>query len=334
MIVKESVWGSIGRGLWKGTKLLANNVVAPMGGVGLAATKAVAKPIGKGINYGAGKFTKSLKAKPVATSLTTVGGAGTVALTAPDIMTYASGDAHNNLIAAMKRNRLGETAMFGAKQGSVDEHKELKKVAELREKIAIMKQLGAAGLKMGDKLKGVPMSTKALMLGLGGASIYAAPKVFGPTLDSWGRSLQRTFTTDATQSLNKAEMEAEEEAKAHAKTLGTESAKDVISNQTSQRKSLQETQELAPLRENILLGLKDVDPVINKGSNTPVGARIINDTMRTLSMFAPSLSTDKQTVQSVLREALTSSQGGLSYQTIKNLADTQLSVNRTQETKY
>ena len=60
--------------------------------------------------------------------------------------------------------------------------------------------------------------------------------------------------------------------------------------------------------------------------NRPATQQIIQDTIQTVKTFSPALALDKNTLKSVIREALISPEGGLSYQTIRQLADTQRSI--------
>ena len=75
--------------------------------------------------------------------------------------------------------------------------------------------------------------------------------------------------------------------------------------------------------------LKKEDPVIRAGLSAQSGSNIIDDTLKTVTTFAPTLVTDKKTTQAILREALTSPYGGLSYQTIQQLSQTQKTINES-----
>lgn len=88
---------------------------------------------------------------------------------------------------------------------------------------------------------------------------------------------------------------------------------------------------LSITRKNILSALKKEDPIIGRGLASATGDRIVTDAMKTVNTFAPTLATDKNTMKAVLREALTSPDAGLSYQTIKQLADTQRSINESSD---
>jgi hypothetical protein len=127
--------------------------------------------------------------------------------------------------------------------------------------------------------------------------------------------------------------EAKSLATARGSTLGTAEAENIIMGHTQKQRTKLYANELAPARAAIVKALEKEDSIIAKGMATDQGKKVVKDSLDTLSTFAPSLAVDKKTVQSVLREALTSPEGGLSYQTIKQIADTQNSINKNDVTQ-
>lgn len=166
------------------------------------------------------------------------------------------------------------------------------------------------------------------MLGLASLPTIVFPQVsniISPSTKVLGETLADTFIPESRR-LGLSDLETIEEAKARAKLIGTQNAESLIAERDKALDLLKEREVLSPLRENVLNQLQSEDPVIAKGMKDVKGTRIINDTISTVKLFAPTLTTDKKTMQSILREALTSAEGGLSYQTIKQLADTQKSI--------
>jgi hypothetical protein len=78
----------------------------------------------------------------------------------------------------------------------------------------------------------------------------------------------------------------------------------------------------SPARNAIFSALRKEDPIIAQAD-----MKTLNDAFHTMANVAPSLSTDKNAVKSVLRLAATSG-GGLDYQTIKGLADAETSLKK------
>lgn len=79
---------------------------------------------------------------------------------------------------------------------------------------------------------------------------------------------------------------------------------------------------LSPVRHQIFKSLKEEDPDIARADD-----KTLMEAYHTMANIAPTLSTDKNAVKSILRLAATSG-GGLDYMTIKGLADTETSINK------
>lgn len=111
-----------------------------------------------------------------------------------------------------------------------------------------------------------------------------------------------------------------------AKEMGSESAKALMGLATDMAaKTVDTVKSVAyesPVRSMIFNTLRKEDPIIGQAD-----MKTLNDAFHTMSNVAPSLSTDKNAVKSVLRLAATSG-GGLDYQTIKGLADAETSLKK------
>jgi len=79
---------------------------------------------------------------------------------------------------------------------------------------------------------------------------------------------------------------------------------------------------LSPTRHKIFAALKSEDADIANADN-----QTLMEAYHTMANIAPSLSTDKNAVKSVLRLAATSG-GGLDFMTIKGIADAEISMNK------
>jgi hypothetical protein len=93
--------------------------------------------------------------------------------------------------------------------------------------------------------------------------------------------------------------------------------KDII---TKGYEGMKDTLTLSPVRKRIFGVLKKEDDIINMADN-----KTLMEAFHTMSKVAPTLSTDKNAVKSVLRMAATSG-GGLDYTTIKGIADAEAAV--------
>lgn len=112
-----------------------------------------------------------------------------------------------------------------------------------------------------------------------------------------------------------------------AKEMGGGSAKALMGLATDMAsKSLDTVKSItldSPARAAIFKELQKEDPIIGQ-----TDIKTLNDAFHTMASVAPSLSTDKNAVKSVLRLAATSG-GGLDYQTIKGLADAEISLKKS-----
>ncbi len=82
---------------------------------------------------------------------------------------------------------------------------------------------------------------------------------------------------------------------------------------------------LSPTRHKIFNALKKEDPDLAYADN-----KTLMEAYHTMSNIAPTLSTDKNAVKSVLRLAATSG-GGLDYMTIKGIADAETAINKAKD---
>jgi hypothetical protein len=111
-----------------------------------------------------------------------------------------------------------------------------------------------------------------------------------------------------------------------AKEMGSQSAEALMGLATDMTakgvEALKSVTMDSPARAMIFNALKREDPIIGQADT-----KTLNDAFHTMANIAPTLSTDKNAVKSVLRLAATSG-GGLDYQTIKGLADAEMSLRR------
>jgi len=111
-----------------------------------------------------------------------------------------------------------------------------------------------------------------------------------------------------------------------AKQLGSQSAESLMGLATDMASKTVDTIKSvtmdSPARNAIFSALRKEDPIIAQAD-----MKTLNDAFHTMANVAPSLSTDKNAVKSVLRLAATSG-GGLDYQTIKGLADAETSLKK------
>ena len=107
-----------------------------------------------------------------------------------------------------------------------------------------------------------------------------------------------------------------------------ENATSLLADMTSKAVSgLTDAMVDAPARKALMNQLRDEDEIIGQ-----MPEQQILDAYHSISKFAPTLSKDKNAVRSALRMAA-QSEGGLSYHTIKGLADAEASVTRAKFTK-
>jgi hypothetical protein len=113
---------------------------------------------------------------------------------------------------------------------------------------------------------------------------------------------------------------------AFAKQIGSQSAEALMGLATDMAGKTVDTLKSvtmdSPARNAIFSALRKEDPIIAQAD-----MKTLNDAFHTMANVAPSLSTDKNAVKSVLRLAATSG-GGLDYQTIKGLADAETSLKK------
>ncbi len=91
--------------------------------------------------------------------------------------------------------------------------------------------------------------------------------------------------------------------------------------------SIKDKLMLSPARHTIFAALKREDEDIARADNNT-----LMEAYHTMANIAPSLSTDKNAVKSVLRLAATAG-GGLDYMTIKGIAEAETAINRAKGIK-
>lgn len=117
----------------------------------------------------------------------------------------------------------------------------------------------------------------------------------------------------------------EQVGEAFAKEIGSSSAKsmmglakDVV---TKGYETMKDALSTSPVRQSIFATLKREDETLAGADN-----KTLLEAYHTMSRFAPTLSTDKNTVKAFLRVAATSPEGGVDYNTIKTLAEAENAV--------
>jgi hypothetical protein len=323
-LIKEAGAGTV---FWNAAKGLGNSL--------WSGTKAVTSPFRWGAKKGLGWYGSKMKAHPIAGTLSTLG----VAATAPYLFSQARGAGYFPRLAQRHLNPY-QTQNFGTRTsgGGFFKMNSDKNIMKKLEKIgAFEKESIANPFRVNiNPLRGVQdvmrrFQDKGDILMAAAIPTIGIPlvnKLLGPSAETVGKSLERKLFP-AESRLGLSDVELAEEAKARAKTIGMENAQKLLAAHSAGELAQAETLTHTPAREAILNTLKTEDPLIGAAMVDPTQKKIIDDTMTTLKAFAPTLSLNKNTVKSVLREALTSPEGGMSYQTIKQLAETQKSVSES-----
>ena len=81
-----------------------------------------------------------------------------------------------------------------------------------------------------------------------------------------------------------------------------------------------------PEMMGIYENLRKHDDVIGQAHGDAKLKETMHNTLDTVYSFAPAIATNKAALRSILREAATSPEGGLSFQTIKHIADAQKTI--------
>jgi len=119
----------------------------------------------------------------------------------------------------------------------------------------------------------------------------------------------------------------EEFGSSFASSLGGDSAKSLMGLAKDMAgkgyQTLKDRFGMSPTRQAIFGALKREDPTLAMADN-----KTLLEAFHTMSKIAPTLSTDKNAVRSFLTEAATAGSGGLNFQTIKGIADAEVSVNK------
>lgn len=182
------------------------------------------------------------------------------------------------------------------------------------EKTAVKKELtmGQKALKMLFANPG-----KAALVG---GSLVALNELTGPTMESWGKRIQKKFVPSIRE---RASLDAEL-ADSYAKSVGKELGKktvgllgDVLS------KAIQAPSELfgSRARAGVFEMLKKEDDVISQADPQQLA-----ESYHTMVRFAPTLATDKNAVKTFLRES-TLYGTGPNFMSIKQLAEAERAIN-------
>jgi len=179
------------------------------------------------------------------------------------------------------------------------------------------------GQEMLDAMAAHPWITAGSLTGLGALGATGMLEAAG------GGRPGETFSYKINRSLNSLldRIRYDEVAgESFAKQLGSQSAESLMGLATDMASKTVDTIKSvtmdSPARNAIFSALRKEDPIIAQAD-----MKTLNDAFHTMANVAPSLSTDKNAVKSVLRLAATSG-GGLDYQTIKGLADAETSLKK------
>ena len=153
---------------------------------------------------------------------------------------------------------------------------------------------------------------------LGYGALAALPVIAAPTLQGIGDTMKRTvFPLDS-------RINAEEEVAKKQLSMATQYQ---MSQDISQHNLMERQQSDAPLLEGHLNYLVHNDPVIKDFAlQGPGKFDEIRETLYTVHNFAPDIATNRQAAQSILREAATTPDGGLNYNTVKLISDAQKAI--------
>ena len=146
-----------------------------------------------------------------------------------------------------------------------------------------------------------------------------------PVMNTIGTKIQNKMfgTTGGAAALD-------EYSRQRAKTL----AKLEAVNQLQAAELERTRKQVAPQMVAMYNVLKKEDKDIGAAAKDTQLQSVMHHTMNTVSTFAPSIATDPRALQSVLREAISSPEGGLSFQTIKHLSETQKFINESRSKKW
>ena len=144
-----------------------------------------------------------------------------------------------------------------------------------------------------------------VVAGLGTAG--AAGALLGPTLKTTGENFHNRIYPDSDSTKIRMKALAEFDAAQTVKALD---------------KHLRDKANI-PQMEDVVSRLKRTDPVLADAARDPRLRAVMDKTIQSVYSFAPDLAKDDRAMQSILTEAVSSPEGGLSFQTIRSLAETQ-----------
>ena len=283
----------VNKGLMSGARLGVG-----AGLTGASAAAGVATGVGHGLlegaalpaaRWGAGRFAKA----PISTTLGAVGAYGS----AKHVGDVIGGDVYNS--HRMNPYLSTPSASFGT-----EKFNPLSKFSEehmaTNTRVPRMHEL--------EKLAG-PSLTK-MQLVAEKMAIPAALAVMAPIFGMMGeRAVHHMFTPET-------RMDAEG---LKAKNMAEYEGKELVKKLEAAKKE----RETRPKMNDIFAAIRKNDKVIHEAYQDPHLKGVLHNTMETVYAFAPDVAKDHRTMQSVLREAITAPDGGLSFQTAKQLAETQ-----------
>ena len=267
---------------------------------GSRAADFVAGLVGKGLSAGAGKAVKVVGKQLEKKPLSTVAKGALLATTVP--IGYRLTSQENYLRRYDKPEFKNELYSSGPSQSSTKYAGYGMRVSNYLEKEASTVDA------LSRIVKDAPVAIGSL--GLAGA----LNSLFGASLKQSGENLKRNIFPESDR-MNI----ADEIAKSRAEAIGKFEADRYIDSLESKHK---ERAEL-PKAQHVLTSLRSHDPLIGQAYKNPAMKQVIDQTANAVYSFAPNVAKNDRAMQSILTEALTSPEGGLSFQTIKSLAETQ-----------
>jgi len=282
------------------------------------------KGVGHALKIPAGIIGKRMERQPIGT----LAKAGLVAASVPGVYSLSNYDnyAHHmdNPVRATSPEMFGRSNWAHSMDNFAEDRSmprspmsELAKEAGLEKEAFIGSGLRWLGEKARSTGFGGAEFLPKIVLAAGGAGLMA--KALGPTAQTFGEKIQKKVFAPSDRINAEDEME-----KARVNALGDLYAKREVKTMDSKFKAKAD----GPQISDVLSHIKRNDPFLGDAAQDPKLKSVMQQTMNTVYTFAPDVAKDHRAMQSILTEAVTSPDGGLSFQTVKSLAETQRFINQ------
>ena len=279
----------------------------------------VLKGVGHALKIPAYAIGKSMEKAPVGT----LAKAGIAAATVPGVVAMAGHDNYLRRQQAPINYQSAEQFGHSPWSPSLENYAEDRSMpkSSVMEELAKEAGIGTWAGNMAGKAGGVARDLgfgtasflPKIILAAGGAGLLA--KALGPTAQTFGEKIQKKVFSTSDRVNAPDEME-----KARVTALGDLYARREI-------KTIK-TKTDSPKISDVLAHIKSTDPFLGEAARDPKLKGVMQQTMNTVYTFAPDIAKDHRAMQSILTEAVTSPDGGLSFQTVKSLAETQRFINQ------